>query len=158
MRAVAGLEADRPVRCRRQPPRGPRAIAPVPPLLPPRRAGLHSARWRHTGIVRCLRWLVELGFQFRDPPFRRLKTLQKRQDQRVLLDSAQAAQVRNGNHSKVESYRSKPVKRSPARGRAPPVHENMAKPLVTVAESIDLSDGDRREVGLEQVNQSRSRD
>ena len=49
-------------------------------------------------------------------------------------------------------------KRSPARGRAPPVHENMAKPLVTVAESIDLSDGDRREVGLEQVNQSRSRD
>jgi hypothetical protein len=34
----------------------------------------------------------------------------------------------------------------------------MAKPLVTVAESIDLYDGDRREVGLEQVNQSRSRD
>jgi hypothetical protein len=52
----------------------------------------------------------------------------------------------------------KHLKRSPARGRAPPVHENMAKPLVTVAESIDLSDGDRREVGLEQVNQSRSRD
>ena len=50
------------------------------------------------------------------------------------------------------------LKRFPARGRAPPVHENMAKPLVTVAESIDLSDGDRREVGLEQVNQSRSRD
>ena len=50
------------------------------------------------------------------------------------------------------------LKRSPARRRAPPVHENMAKPLVTVAESIDLSDGDRREVGLEQVNQSRSRD
>ena len=52
----------------------------------------------------------------------------------------------------------KPDKRFPARGRAPPVHENMAKPLVTVAESIDLYDGDRREVGLEQVNQSRSRD
>ena len=52
----------------------------------------------------------------------------------------------------------KHLKRSPARGRAPPVHENMAKPLVTVAESIDLYDGDRREVGLEQVNQSRSRD
>ena len=51
-----------------------------------------------------------------------------------------------------------PDKRFPARGRAPPVHENMAKPLVTVAESIDLYDGDRREVGLEQVNQSRSRD
>ena len=50
------------------------------------------------------------------------------------------------------------LKRSPARGRAPPVHENMAKPLVTVAESIDLYDGDRREVGLEQVHQSRSRD
>ena len=32
----------------------------------------------------------------------------------------------------------KHLKRSPARGRAPPVHENMAKPLVTVAESIDL--------------------
>src|SRR5690349_8174388 len=34
-----------------------------------------------------------------------------------------------------------PVKRSPARGRAPPVHENMAKPPVTVAESLDLYDG-----------------
>src|SRR4051812_383537 len=52
----------------------------------------------------------------------------------------------------------KHLKRFPARGRAPPVHENMTKPLVTVAESIDLYDGDRREVGLEQVNQSRSRD
>ena len=41
--------------------------------------------------------------------------------------------------------------RLPPRGRAPPVHENMAKPLVTVAESIDLSDGDRREVGFCQV-------
>ena len=42
----------------------------------------------------------------------------------------------------------KHLKRSPARGRAPPVHENMVKPLVMVAESIDLSDGDRREVGF----------
>ena len=46
----------------------------------------------------------------------------------------------------------KHLKRSPARGRAPPVHENMAKPLVTVAESIDLYDGDRREVGLEPMS------
>jgi hypothetical protein len=58
------------------------------------------------------------------------------------------------HHSSSFKY----LKRSPARGCAPPVHENMAKPLVTVAESIDLYDGDRREVGLEQVNQSRSRD
>src|SRR3954449_3342260 len=62
------------------------------------------------------------------------------------------------HHAAAHSSGFKHLKRSPARGRAPPVHENMAKPLVTVAESIDLSDGDRREVGLEQVNQSRSRE
>jgi len=62
------------------------------------------------------------------------------------------------HHAAAHSSGFKHLKRSPARGRAPPVHENMAKPLVTVAESIDLYDGDRREVGLEQVNQSRSRD
>src|SRR3954453_7895953 len=50
------------------------------------------------------------------------------------------------------------ISRDTQRGRAQPVHENMAKPLVTVAEKIDLSDGNRMEVGLEPVNQSRSRD
>ena len=32
----------------------------------------------------------------------------------------------------------KPDKRFPARGRAPPGHENMVKPLVMVVESVDL--------------------
>jgi hypothetical protein len=31
-----------------------------------------------------------------------------------------------------------PDKRSPARGRAPPVHENMVKPLEMIAEGVDL--------------------
>ena len=45
----------------------------------------------------------------------------------------------------------KHLKRFPARGRAPPVHENMVKPLEMIAEGVDLSDGDRREVGFWQV-------
>jgi hypothetical protein len=47
----------------------------------------------------------------------------------------------------------KPDMRLPARGRAPPGHENMVKPLVMVGAATDLSDGDRREVGFWQVNQ-----
>jgi regulator of RNase E activity RraA len=39
-------------------------------------------------------------------------------------------------------------RRFPARGRAPPVHENMVKPLEMIADGVDLSDGDRREVGF----------
>jgi hypothetical protein len=49
--------------------------------------------------------LAELGFEFRDVLFRRLKPLPQRLDQRVLLGGAQLAEVGKLGHPKLESSR-----------------------------------------------------
>ena len=54
---------------------------------------------------RCLRRVAELGFEFRDVLFGRLKPLPQRLDQRVLLGVAQLAEVGKLGHPKLESSR-----------------------------------------------------
>jgi hypothetical protein len=58
-----------------------------------RLVGLLPLRRRHAGIVRCLRWLAEFGFEFLNSPFRHIKTLPQRSDQRILLGVAQKAEI-----------------------------------------------------------------
>ena len=49
---------------------------------------------------------------------------------------------------RVSPITPEPDKRFPARGRTPPVDQNMVKPLEMIADGVDLLDGDRREVGF----------
>jgi hypothetical protein len=58
-----------------------------------RLVGLLPLRRRHAGIVRCLRWLAEFGFEFLNPPFRHIKALPQRSDQHILLGLAQKSKV-----------------------------------------------------------------
>jgi hypothetical protein len=58
-----------------------------------RLVGLLPLRRRYAGIVRCHRGLAEFGFEFLNPPFRNIKALLQRSDQRILLGLAQRSEV-----------------------------------------------------------------
>jgi len=82
------------------------AEATLPRAIPPRLlrlVGLLSLRRRQAGIVRRLRRRGELRLQLGDPTLCRVKPLQQRQDQRILLGVAQLAQVGQYGHAKLES-------------------------------------------------------
>jgi hypothetical protein len=70
-----------------------------------RLVGLRSLRRTQTGIVGGSRRFAEAGFKFRNPPLGRLKPLEQRSDQRVLLGVAQLAEVEKMRHPKLESGR-----------------------------------------------------
>lgn len=66
---------------------------------------------RHAGIVRCLRRLVQLRLQHRNPLHQRGDLSPQSDDQSVLLRMGQRRQIgkRRKNHSKVESRLDRPV-------------------------------------------------
>jgi hypothetical protein len=63
-----------------------------------RLVGLLPLRRRHAGIVRCLRRLAELGFEFRNPPLCRVKSPPDRADQRIFLCIAQIIELGEPRH------------------------------------------------------------
>ena len=102
VRAGQGLGNHRLIRITGKRPAAPSAtetaMARALPFGLLRMVGLLPLRRRHAGIVRCLRRLAELGFEFRNPPLSHVKSLPERSDQRIFLGVAQIIEVGELRH------------------------------------------------------------